>query len=121
MSRILIWILQVLGIIEYMMWYVKIIIGKGDDIIEALQNCKISKRRVCVKWWKLGQWFYGFYMLDESHSRWVSLVDLAMAKEHEVLVVLQRGGSSCRASARSLASARPNIGVKKKLKKVNNI
>jgi len=44
-----------------------------------------------------------------------------MAKEHEVLVVLQRGGSSCRASARSLASARPNIGVKKKLKKVNNI
>lgn len=30
-------------------------------------------------------------MGDESHSRWVSLADLAMAKEQEVLVVLQRG------------------------------
>lgn len=63
----------------------------GEDVIEALQSCQISDRRVCVKWWKLGRLFYGFRMRDEYHSRWVSLADLAMAKEREVLVVLQRG------------------------------
>lgn len=63
----------------------------GEDVIEALQSCKISERRVCVKWWKLGRLFYGFRMRDESHSRWVSLAELALAKEQEVLLVLQRG------------------------------
>ncbi|XP_050240168.1 uncharacterized protein LOC126689159 isoform X1 [Quercus robur] len=63
----------------------------GEYVSEALQSCKISERQVCVKWWKLGRWFYGFRMRDESYSRWVSLADLAMAKEPEVLVVLQRG------------------------------
>ncbi|GMY27651.1 F-box-like domain-containing protein [Fagus crenata] len=63
----------------------------GEYVMEALQSCKISDRQVCVKWWKLGRWFYGFRMRDESHSRWVSLADLAMAKEPDVLVVLQRG------------------------------
>lgn len=46
---------------------------------------------MCVKWWKLGRLFYGFRMRDESHSRWVSLAELALAKEQEVLLVLQRG------------------------------
>lgn len=46
---------------------------------------------MCVQWWKLGRWFYGFRMRDESHSREVSLGDLAMAKEEEVLGVLYRG------------------------------
>ncbi|KAG2721553.1 hypothetical protein I3843_02G073400 [Carya illinoinensis] len=63
----------------------------GENVVEALQSCKISKRGVCIKWWKLGRLFYGFRMRDESHSRWVSLADLALAKEQEVLVVLQRG------------------------------
>lgn len=64
---------------------------QDEYIFEALQSCKISKRGVCVKWWKLGRLFYGFRMRDESRSRWVSLADLASAKEQEVLVVLQRG------------------------------
>lgn len=59
--------------------------------MEALESSKISEREVCVKWWKLGRWFYGFRMRDESHSRWVSLADLAMAREKEVLGVLHRG------------------------------
>ncbi|KAB1214052.1 hypothetical protein CJ030_MR5G017315 [Morella rubra] len=63
----------------------------GEYVVEELENCKISARRVCVKWWKLGRWFHGFRMRDESHSRWVSLADLAKAKEQEVLIVLQRG------------------------------
>lgn len=64
---------------------------QGEYVVEELENCKISARRVCVKWWKLGRWFHGFRMRDESHSRWVSLADLAKAKEQEVLIVLQRG------------------------------
>ncbi|XWS39069.1 hypothetical protein CRYUN_Cryun18bG0018500 [Craigia yunnanensis] len=60
-------------------------------VMEALQSSKISDRQVCVKWWKLGRWFYGFRMRDESHSRCVSLEDLATAEEEEVLGVLDRG------------------------------
>lgn len=59
--------------------------------MEALQNSKISQRQVCVKWWKLGRLFYGFRMRDESHSRSVSLQDLALPQENEVLSVLHRG------------------------------
>lgn len=62
-----------------------------EYILEALRSCKISERKVCVQWWKLGRWFYGFRMRDESHSREVYLGDLAMAKEEEVLGVLYRG------------------------------
>ncbi|KAJ0035503.1 hypothetical protein Pint_25036 [Pistacia integerrima] len=62
-----------------------------EIVMEALQSCKISERQVCVKWWKLGRWFYGFRMRDESRSRRVSLADLAMTKEAEVLGVLHRG------------------------------
>ncbi|KAJ4722245.1 F-box-like domain-containing protein [Melia azedarach] len=62
-----------------------------EYVLEALHSCKISDRQLCVKWWKLGRWFYGFRMRDESHSRLVSLADLATAKEEEVLGVLHRG------------------------------
>lgn len=62
-----------------------------EHILEALGSCKISERKVCVQWWTLGRWFYGFRMRDESHSREVSLGDLARAKEEEVLAVLYRG------------------------------
>lgn len=60
-------------------------------VAEALKSCEISDRQVCVKWWKLGRWFYGFRMRDEYHSRWLSLADLVAAKEEEVLGVLHRG------------------------------
>ncbi|KAF2311002.1 hypothetical protein GH714_018997 [Hevea brasiliensis] len=60
-------------------------------VMDALLSCKISERQVCVKWWKLGRWFYGFRMRDESHSRMVSLADLLTNKGEEVLGVLRRG------------------------------
>lgn len=62
---------------------------QAEYVIEALQSCKVSERQVCVKWWKLGRWFYGFRLRDESNSRSVSLGDLPM--EDEVLGVLHRG------------------------------
>lgn len=58
---------------------------------EALDISKISDRKVCVRWWKLGRWLHGFRMRDESHSRCVSLLDLAIEKDNEVLGVLHRG------------------------------
>ncbi|KAF8017014.1 hypothetical protein BT93_H2270 [Corymbia citriodora subsp. variegata] len=63
----------------------------AEHVMEALQNSKISERQVCVKWWKLGRLFYGFRMRDESHSRSVTLQDLALPQENEVLGVLHRG------------------------------
>lgn len=63
----------------------------AEHVMEALQNSKISQRQVSVKWWKLGRLFYGFRMRDESHSRSVSLQDLALPQENEVLSVLHRG------------------------------
>ncbi|KDP40022.1 hypothetical protein JCGZ_02020 [Jatropha curcas] len=61
------------------------------NVMDALLSCKISEREVCVNWWKLGRWFYGFRMRDESHSRKVSLTDLTTDKGEDVLGVLQRG------------------------------
>ncbi|XP_007035484.2 PREDICTED: uncharacterized protein LOC18603438 [Theobroma cacao] len=63
----------------------------ASHVTEALQSSKISDCQVCVKWWKFGRRFYGFRMRDESHSRCISLQDLATAKEEEVLGVLERG------------------------------
>ncbi|PSR92649.1 F-box only protein [Actinidia chinensis var. chinensis] len=63
----------------------------AEYIMEALNSCKISEREVCVRWWKLGRWFNGFRLRDESHSRTFSLADIAMAKEDAVLGVLHRG------------------------------
>ncbi|KAL2339078.1 hypothetical protein Fmac_013524 [Flemingia macrophylla] len=64
---------------------------RGDNLVEALKTSEISDRRVCVRWWKVGRWFYGFRMKDESHSRWVSLAGLATEDDEHVLGVLQRG------------------------------
>ncbi|KAF6176655.1 hypothetical protein GIB67_034517, partial [Kingdonia uniflora] len=61
------------------------------DVIEALSDCNISEREVCVKWWKLGRWLHGFRLRDESHSRKVFLGHLALTKEDEVFGVLHRG------------------------------
>ncbi|KAK8709791.1 hypothetical protein V6N13_060793 [Hibiscus sabdariffa] len=58
-------------------------------IVEALRNSQIADLQVRVQWWKPGRWFYGFHIRNESHSRCVSLEDLAMAKDEEVLAVLQ--------------------------------
>ncbi|XP_047153613.1 uncharacterized protein LOC124825113 [Vigna umbellata] len=64
---------------------------RGDNLVETLRTHEISDRRVCVKWWKVGRWFYGFRMRDETHSRWVSLADLAAEDDEHVLGVLRRG------------------------------
>ncbi|XP_054786774.1 uncharacterized protein LOC129293014 [Prosopis cineraria] len=63
----------------------------GDQLKEALQVSEIAERHVCVKWWKLGRWFFGFRMRDESHSRWASLADLATDDDEHLLAVLIRG------------------------------
>lgn len=63
----------------------------ADQLIKALNTNKISEREVCARWWKLGRWFYGFRMRDESCSRQFSLRDFAMSKEDEILAVLHRG------------------------------
>ncbi|KAF9623159.1 hypothetical protein IFM89_037740 [Coptis chinensis] len=62
-----------------------------DYVVEALRSCHISDRQVCIKWWKLGRWLYGYRLRDECHTRKVSLADIVLAKEDEVLGVLQRG------------------------------
>ncbi|XP_028781642.1 uncharacterized protein LOC114737824 [Neltuma alba] len=62
----------------------------GDKLKEALQASEIAERHVCIKWWKLGRWFYGFRMRDESHSQWVSLADLVI-DDGRLLALLRRG------------------------------
>ncbi|XP_057771967.1 uncharacterized protein LOC130991654 [Salvia miltiorrhiza] len=62
----------------------------AENVIEALDSSEVSDRQVCVQWWKLGRWFYGFRLRDEYHSKNVSLGDLAASNE-EVLGVLHRG------------------------------
>ncbi|RWW50536.1 hypothetical protein BHE74_00043191 [Ensete ventricosum] len=71
--------------------------------MEALEICQVLKRQVCVRWFMLRRRFYGFPMPDEHRSHTVSLGDLAMGKEDEVLGLLNRGtiheGMSVRISA----------------------
>ncbi|GMH28442.1 hypothetical protein Nepgr_030285 [Nepenthes gracilis] len=90
----------------------------SDRIMEALESCKITERQVFVKWWKLGRWFFGFRKRDELQSRLVSLGDLAMAKDDELLRVLRRGAvyevlrvqiSVAQASSLPWVSSRPSI------------
>ncbi|XP_039050417.1 uncharacterized protein LOC120191543 isoform X2 [Hibiscus syriacus] len=57
-------------------------------IVEALRNSKIADRQVFVQWWKPGRWFYGFRIRNDSF-RCVSLEDLAVEKDEEVLAVLE--------------------------------
>ncbi|KGN57069.1 uncharacterized protein LOC101218430 [Cucumis sativus] len=63
----------------------------ANQIMEALQRCKIAERHICVKWWKLGRWFYGFRMRDEQQTRRVSLAELMTEEGEDVLGVLSRG------------------------------
>ncbi|KAL8515548.1 hypothetical protein ACS0TY_014292 [Phlomoides rotata] len=63
---------------------------EAENVIEALDTSQVSERQVCVQWWKLGRWFYGFRLRDEFRSRNISLGDLAACDE-EVLGVLHRG------------------------------
>ncbi|XP_048139977.1 uncharacterized protein LOC115753670 isoform X2 [Rhodamnia argentea] len=64
----------------------------AEYVMEALRNSKISQREVCVKWWNLGRLlFNGFGMRDESHCRLVSLQDLALPQDNQVLAVIHRG------------------------------
>ncbi|KAG4179390.1 hypothetical protein ERO13_A10G101330v2 [Gossypium hirsutum] len=64
----------------------------ASDVMEALKSSNIKNRQICIKWWKLGRWFYGFRMRDEFHFRCLSLEDLASSKDDlDGLGVLQRG------------------------------
>ncbi len=61
--------------------------------MEALQSCKISERQLCVKWVKLFRFpSWSCEIRGESQSRLVSLADLAMGNEPDVLLALQEGG-----------------------------
>ncbi|KAJ0979733.1 hypothetical protein J5N97_015207 [Dioscorea zingiberensis] len=62
-----------------------------NDVMEALQNHNIAERQVCVNWFKLGRWFYGFRLPDESRSRKVTLRELTTSKGEPILAVLNRG------------------------------
>ncbi|KAF3774860.1 hypothetical protein EJ110_NYTH52143 [Nymphaea thermarum] len=62
-----------------------------NDIAEALCLCRVSNRRVCVRWWKLGRWVYGFRQRDEVRVNRVSLLDILKPENQETLWVLERG------------------------------
>ncbi|MED6182282.1 hypothetical protein PIB30_027121 [Stylosanthes scabra] len=64
---------------------------QDNELVESLRASEISDRHVCIKWWKVGRWIYGFRRRDESHSRWVSLAYLATEDDDHVLGVLRRG------------------------------
>lgn len=64
---------------------------QANQVMEALQRCKIAEKHVCVKWWKLGRWFYGFRMRDEQQTRRISLAELVTEEGEDVLGVLSRG------------------------------
>ncbi|XVE82062.1 hypothetical protein DITRI_Ditri15bG0116500 [Diplodiscus trichospermus] len=62
----------------------------ASDVLEALQSSKISGRQVCVSWGKIGRLLNGFRMPDVSHSRCISLEDLATAKDKKMLGVFDQ-------------------------------
>lgn len=66
-------------------------ITQAENVLEALECSNIADRQVSVRWWKLGRWFYGFRMRDESRCCRVSLADLSTERGDEVLGVLHRG------------------------------
>lgn len=61
------------------------------EVSKALQAHRVSERIVCVNLRKLGRWFYGFRLPDESESRRISLGELTMAEGAEILAILNRG------------------------------
>ncbi|KAL0905269.1 hypothetical protein M5K25_027461 [Dendrobium thyrsiflorum] len=62
-----------------------------SEVMEALCRSQVSEREIYVRWFKLGRWFYGFRLQDEHHSRKISLGEIVMGKDDEVLGVLNRG------------------------------
>ncbi|KAG0452547.1 hypothetical protein HPP92_025211 [Vanilla planifolia] len=62
-----------------------------SEVLEALHRNQVSDREVCVSWFKLGRWFYGFRLHDEHRSRRVSLRNLVEDKDDEIFRVLHRG------------------------------
>lgn len=58
---------------------------------KALQARKVEERKVCVSLYKLGRWFYGFRLPDESESHEISLNELTMPEGAQVLAILKRG------------------------------
>ncbi|MQM19039.1 hypothetical protein Taro_052038 [Colocasia esculenta] len=79
---------------ESLIWWVEgwIAISRAQDIkvIRALRSSDVSGRQVCVKWFKLGRWFYGFRLPDESLYRRISLMEFATS-DKEVRNILNRG------------------------------
>uniref|UniRef100_A0A1D1YIS3 F-box domain-containing protein n=1 Tax=Anthurium amnicola TaxID=1678845 RepID=A0A1D1YIS3_9ARAE len=73
--------------LHYVIFFLRV---PGIDVMEALQSSQISERQVCVNWFRLGRWFYGFRLPDESRSRRVSLWELATSEE-ELRNILNRG------------------------------
>ncbi|KAK8964666.1 hypothetical protein KSP40_PGU011455 [Platanthera guangdongensis] len=61
------------------------------EVAEALSRSQVSEREICVRWFKLGRWFFGFRLPNEQLSRNLSLGELVMDKGNEVLQVLNRG------------------------------
>ncbi|GMH28441.1 hypothetical protein Nepgr_030284 [Nepenthes gracilis] len=62
----------------------------AEDIIEALESCKISERQVYIKWWKLTRVPDQCTLRGESRSSCISLAALAASEDKEVLEVLHR-------------------------------
>ncbi|XP_078446978.1 uncharacterized protein LOC144715849 [Wolffia australiana] len=79
-------LLNLIGL-HYLIFFLQI---PGFQLLEALQTSQISERMVCVNWFKLGRWLYGFRLPDESRSRKVTLSEFATS-EDEVRAVLNRG------------------------------
>ncbi|GJN14207.1 hypothetical protein PR202_gb00999 [Eleusine coracana subsp. coracana] len=62
-----------------------------NEVDKALQARQVAGRMVCVNLLKLGRWFYGFRLPDETESHKISLSELTMAKGAGVLTILNRG------------------------------
>uniref|UniRef100_A0A0D9WFU3 F-box domain-containing protein n=1 Tax=Leersia perrieri TaxID=77586 RepID=A0A0D9WFU3_9ORYZ len=61
------------------------------EVHKALQARKVEERKVCVSLYKLGRWFYGFRLPDESESHEISLSELTMLEGAVILAILKRG------------------------------
>uniref|UniRef100_A0A0D9ZYC6 F-box domain-containing protein n=1 Tax=Oryza glumipatula TaxID=40148 RepID=A0A0D9ZYC6_9ORYZ len=62
-----------------------------NEVYKALQARKVEERKVCVSLYKLGRWFYGFRLPDESESHEISLSELTMSEGATILAILKRG------------------------------
>ncbi|KAL5202494.1 hypothetical protein ABZP36_013446 [Zizania latifolia] len=62
-----------------------------NEVHKALEARRVEERKVCVSLYKLGRWFYGFRLPDESESHKISLSELTMPEGTQVLAILKRG------------------------------